>query len=187
MTLCCTGTCASDTERHEFKLALKEVWTSYDNEIIDVWLYSDDLYQIGVVDEVEINISENLVSSSVLNILDTHVQGEPSSKYVGKETVNVVPLDTVELPIASNNILLKIDVQGFEMAVLNGASQVLERSKLVSVEMSFVSVYDNNDVSWKDVVDFMDRKGFYLFGMQPAFTDNNTGQVYQVDGIFARK
>ena len=47
---------ASDTERHEFKLALKEVWTSYDNEIIDVWLYSDDLYQIGVVDEVENNI-----------------------------------------------------------------------------------------------------------------------------------
>ena len=150
--------------------------------------YIHDRCAIGAKSgEVEINISENLVSSSVLNILDTHVQGEPSSKYVGKETVNVVPLDTVELPIASNNILLKIDVQGFEMAVLNGASQVLERSKLVSVEMSFVSVYDNNDVSWKDVVDFMDRKGFYLFGMQPAFTDNNTGQVYQVDGIFARK
>ena len=58
--------------------------------------------------QIEINISENLVSSSVLNILDTHVQGEPSSKYIGKETVDVLPLDAVDLPIESNNILLKI-------------------------------------------------------------------------------
>ncbi len=139
------------------------------------------------VGEIEINISENLVSSSVLNILDTHVQGEPSSKYIGKEKVNVMPLDAVDLPIESNSILLKIDVQGFEMAVLNGASKVLRNSKLVSVEMSFVPVYENNNVSWKEVVEFMENNGFYLYGIQPAFTDNNTGQVYQIDGIFARK
>ena len=47
--------CASGAEKHEFKLALKEVWTSYDNQEIDVKYRScelfESLYQIRAREE----------------------------------------------------------------------------------------------------------------------------------------
>src|SRR5438105_2914399 len=37
--------------------------------------------------EIEINISANSVSSTLLNMLDSHIEGAPESKIIGKEKV----------------------------------------------------------------------------------------------------
>ena len=38
-------------------------------------------------EEIEINISANSVSSTLLNMLDSHIEGAPESKIIGKEKV----------------------------------------------------------------------------------------------------
>jgi FkbM family methyltransferase len=139
-------------------------------------------------EEIEINISANSVSSTLLNMLDTHIEGAPESKIIGKEKVQVHPLDEIAKQFlnGSKNIFLKIDVQGFEQEVLKGAQEMLSKAKGVEMEISLVPLYENQNWLLAEILDYMTKKGFRLTSIVPAFTDNKTGIVLQCNGIFFR-
>jgi FkbM family methyltransferase len=60
-------------------------------------------------------------------------------------TVSCSTLDLLEQAFAAyKSIMLKIDVQGFELAVLNGGKSLLKRCKYVQLEASFLHSYQNN-------------------------------------------
>jgi FkbM family methyltransferase len=138
--------------------------------------------------EIEINISANSVSSTLLNMLDTHIEGAPESKIIGKEKVQVYPLDEIALEHVkeSKNIFLKIDVQGFEQEVLKGAQQMLSKAKGVEMEISLVPLYQGQNWLLPEILSYMSEKGFTLVSIVPAFTDHKTGKVLQCNGIFFR-
>lgn len=139
-------------------------------------------------EEIEINISANSVSSTLLNMLDTHIDGAPESKIIGKEKVQVYPLDEIAPQYTGNskNIFLKIDVQGFEQEVLKGAQHMLDKAKGVEMEISLVPLYENQSWLLAEIVDYMTKKGFTMTSIVPAFTDHKTGKVLQCNGIFFR-
>lgn len=139
-------------------------------------------------EEIEINISANSVSSTLLNMLDEHYQGAPDSKIIGKEKVQVYPLDEIGMEYckSAKNIFLKIDVQGFEQEVLKGAQHIIDKAKGIEMEISLVPLYENQNWLLPQVLDFMTRKGFQLNSIVPAFTNNETGVVLQCNGIFFR-
>ncbi len=139
-------------------------------------------------EEIEINISANSVSSTLLNMLDTHIDGAPESKIIGKEKVQVFPLDEIGENYAKNckNIFLKIDVQGFEQEVLKGAQNMLDKAKGVEMEISLVPLYENQSWLLPEILDYMSKKGFTMTSIVPAFTDHKTGKVLQCNGIFFR-
>lgn len=139
-------------------------------------------------EEIEINISANSVSSTLLNMLDSHIEGAPESKVIGKEKVQVYSLDEIagDYIKSAKNIFLKIDVQGFEQEVLKGAQQLLEEAKGVELEISLVPLYEGQSWLLPQILDFMSSKGFRLKSIVPAFTDNKTGEVLQCNGIFFR-
>ncbi len=137
-------------------------------------------------EEIEINISANSVSSTLLNMLDSHIEGAPESKIIGKEKVQVYPLDEIAKEYLKNskNIFLKIDVQGFEQEVLKGAKEMLQKSKGIEMEISLIPLYENQNWLLPQILDFMSSNGFQLMSLAPAFTDNKTGKVLQCNGIF---
>ena len=139
-------------------------------------------------EEIEINISANSVSSTLLNMLDSHYQGAPDSKIIGKEKVQVYPLDEigVEYSQSAKNIFIKIDVQGFEQELLKGAQAMIDKAVGVEMEISLIPLYENQNWLLPQVLDYMGNKGFQLTSIVPAFTDNNTGIVLQCNGIFFR-
>jgi FkbM family methyltransferase len=138
--------------------------------------------------EIVINISANSVSSTLLNMLDTHIEGAPESKIIGKEKVQVFPFDEIAADHIreSKNIFLKIDVQGFEQEVLKGAQKMLEKAKGVEMEISLVPLYQDQNWLLKEILAYMTEKGFTLVSIVPAFTDHKTGKVLQCNGIFFR-
>jgi FkbM family methyltransferase len=138
--------------------------------------------------DIEINISANSVSSTLLNMLDTHIEGAPESKIIGKEKVHVYPLDQIAEKYINNNknIFLKIDVQGFEQEVLKGGQNILSKAKGVEMEISLVPLYENQSWLLAEILDYMTKKGLKLRSIVPAFTDNKTGIVLQCNGIFFR-
>ena len=140
-------------------------------------------------EEIEINISANSVSSTLLTMLDAHIEGAPESKIIGKEKVQVFPLDEVALQYItdSKNIFLKIDVQGFEQEVLKGANLMLARATGVEMEISLVPLYKDQNWLLPQILEYMEQKGFVLTSIVPAFTDNKTGKVLQCNGIFYKK
>lgn len=139
-------------------------------------------------EEIEINISANSVSSTLLTMLDTHYEGAPESRIIGKEKVQVFPLDEIGASYAQGkkNIFMKLDVQGFEQAVLQGAAAMLEKAKGVELEISIVPLYEGQTWLLPDVLAFMKEKGFRLCSIMPAFTNPETGVVLQCNGIFFR-
>ena len=80
--------------------------------------------------EVNINVSGNSVSSSVLKMQNSHVNAAPESAYIGTEKVPIRRLDTVGAGYlhVDSTLFIKIDTQGYEAQVLRGASDLLQKT-----------------------------------------------------------
>jgi FkbM family methyltransferase len=138
-------------------------------------------------DEIEINISSNLHSSSVLEILEEHTNAEPSSKYIQREKVEQIALDGFKSNFSKySKIFLKIDTQGYEWNVLQGAKEFLKDVAVVQLEMSFVSLYKDQKL-FNDIFTFLYHFGFEIYDVEPGFTNEVTGQQYQVDCVFVNR
>jgi len=137
--------------------------------------------------EVEINIARNSFSSSILPMLESHKTGAPESEYEGKEIVSITTLDAVagRYLMDARSPFLKIDTQGFEWLVLDGARNTLPKIKGVLVELSLVALYSGQHL-WREVIDRLEAEGFTLWGFKPGFSDQVSGRSLQVDGIFYR-
>jgi FkbM family methyltransferase len=133
------------------------------------------------------HVAANSASSSALPMLDAHLQAAPESAYIGCVTVPVSRLDTVadDMHVDGQNLFLKIDVQGFESKVLDGAPRLLDRIRGVQLELSLVPLYEGETL-FLSQVDCLARKDFELWGLMPSFIDKKTGRTLQVDGIFFR-
>jgi len=134
-----------------------------------------------------LNIAGNSMSSSILDMLPSHVKSAPESQYMGKEQVEVRTLDSVFDAICSQeqNILLKIDTQGFEKHVLDGAERSLRFINTIQLEMSLTPLYQG-ELLFPELSQLLYQKGYRLASIEPGFTDKQTGQLLQIDGIFHR-
>lgn len=148
--------------------------------------WSSENFGMGDFDgESVINISKNLVSSSILNIKKEHTDAEPESKYVAQEKIIIRKLDSVFSSYNQNgeNTFLKIDTQGFEKEVILGAANSLNKITGLQVEMSLVECYDG-EMMYNDMKNLIESFGFGLYYLEPGFSDPVTGKLMQVDGIF---
>lgn len=129
----------------------------------------------------------NSVSSSLLPMAETHRAASPQSQPLGTIKVQTRRLDDV-LPTLTENspFYLKIDVQGAERLVLDGASQSLLSSIVgVQLEMSVATLYDNQ-ASAAQLDEFMTSLGFECWDVLPGFRDPSTLRMLQYDGIYFR-
>lgn len=135
--------------------------------------------------EIKINVAGNSVSSSILPMLKQHLSAAPESQYTHAETIDLITIDSVYKKYCSQdeNVFLKVDTQGYEWEVLDGAAETLASCKGVSLELSLVPLYDNQKL-WSDCENRLTKIGFQLYAIQPCFTNLQTGQTLQVDGLF---
>ena len=139
--------------------------------------------------EIVINVSANSYSSSVLSMLDSHLNSAPNSGYVGSETVPLRRLDGLAnqyLTEDFKSVYLKIDVQGFEWQVLQGAKNILPKINGIQLEISLIPLYEGQ-ILFREMLDQMDDLGYEMYAIIPGFTDKVTGRLLQVDGVFFRK
>src|SRR6266511_3295949 len=80
---------------------------------------------------------------------------------------------------------VKLDVQGYERPVLDGARHLLARTQVVEAELSLVLLYKGQSL-YREMIDHLETLGFDLIAMERGFTDPRTGHVLQIDGVFAR-
>ncbi|MBU4483938.1 FkbM family methyltransferase [bacterium] len=152
--------------------------------------YSWDI-TLGETDnrEVEINVSKHITSSSLLPILNKHLEVEPESAYIGKEKIQMKrldqALDDMKMTVDDKSICIKADVQGYEKNVLEGATATLVHTNVIEVELSFGPLYEEGPL-YRDMIENLEKLVFSLVSIEPVFIDPKTGYVLQADGIFAR-
>lgn len=149
-----------------------------------------DAYRLGLgaaASSVTVNVANNRGrSSSVLPMLRRHLDNAPGSRYVGAEIVELVRLDEFigDRIRAARAPFLKVDVQGFELAVLEGAGDRLADFVGLQIELSFVELYDGGTLV-DGMIAWLRERGFEPFALEPVFAGAN-GQVLQADGLFLR-
>ena len=88
--------------------------------------------------------------------------------------------------------LLKLDVQGAELRVLQGATRCLAQAEAVLLELSVAGSYNLGAPSFAEHVAYLDSKGFSLFdvGEQHRMSGASLtaeGLLFQLDLLFVRK
>ncbi|MCF8405471.1 MAG: FkbM family methyltransferase [Bacteroidales bacterium] len=138
--------------------------------------------------EVDINVSDNSVFSSIKEIKDNYVEYNQSSRSSHTEKVKLYPLDYFAGKYINPNekTFLKIDTQGFEKEVLEGAKKILPGIDGVKIEIPLESIYQSVDWKLPDIITYFYEKGFTCQSLQPVAVNNKTGAVLEVDGIFIR-
>jgi hypothetical protein len=82
-------------------------------------------------------------------------------------------------------MFLKIDTQGYELPVLEGATRTLKRCVGVQAEMSLLPLYQGQ-VLFREIIGWLEQREFELWSLLPGFSDPATGRLLQVDGVFFR-
>jgi len=135
-----------------------------------------------------INISENYYSSSLLKVLPANVASAAGTAAVGSVDVKVLTLDSIYKSYtgANKKTFLKIDTQGFEWFVLQGAKSVLPEISGVMVELPLLPLYSGQYL-WKDIIGLLENSGFHLWKLRPGYTDKKTGRTLEFDAILFRQ
>lgn len=100
-------------------------------------------------EKTDMHISARDDSSSLLPIAELgQAAAFPGTQEVGLTSVEVQPLDHLLTRTDFNPpVLMKIDVQGGELAVLHGAERTLEHVDDILVECSFRELYENQPLA----------------------------------------
>lgn len=107
--------------------------------------------------------------------------------FTHHDMVRVARLDQVLPPrLEPGQIVhLKVDVQGFERAVLDGASGVLQHISTLRLEASVRPVYDG-ELKMTALIDFVDDLGFTLIEIWPCWRHPETKEALQFDLMFRK-
>ena len=91
-----------------------------------------------------------------------------------------------DLANKNDRIFMKIDVQGFENKVLNGANKILEQTYAIEIELSMLPMYEGAPLMMEMLSRF-EKMGYILASIEPVFFDPQNGHMLQADGIFVKQ
>lgn len=132
--------------------------------------------------ELEMHVAKADHSSSLFPIGPLQIQWAPHTAELRTERVKVCRLDAV-IRHVEDDALLKIDVQGYELRVLEGAGSLLRSFRYIYTELSFDELYTGQPIA-HEVIAYLDRQGFYL--RRVHHVDYHRGLPIQADVLFER-
>ncbi|MDD5329771.1 MAG: FkbM family methyltransferase [Sulfuricella sp.] len=137
--------------------------------------------------EVEFHVNSHSHSSSILPLAPSHLQAFPDAREHSRIRVEVSTLDRIFGDIdLQRPALLKLDVQGYELQVLQGGSGLLTRVDYVLLEASFRPMYQGEPV-FMDIEKKMREFGFQFLRPVGFLRAPDTGEFLQMDALFQRR
>jgi FkbM family methyltransferase len=127
------------------------------------------------------------VSSSLLSSTGHMERCAPELRVVGSEMVRVETLESVierHYPQGSR-LLLKIDAQGCEKHILEGAGSQLAKVVGMRIELSLVGSYEGAPLI-DEMLPYLAGLGYRLCGIEEAWSNRVTQEVYEVDAVLFR-
>ncbi|MEM2291970.1 MAG: FkbM family methyltransferase [Nitrososphaerota archaeon] len=157
----------------EFEPFLKKICKKYDAEYV-LAAASD---HPGII---EIKVHNNLTSSSIFE--------ETSGVFKGfSRKVPAVTIDDVcKERKLKGPYVIKIDVQGAELKVLDGAKNVLKDAELVILEVSLFQFYVGGP-QFYDVITYMKEHGFVVYDFYNGHNRPFDGALAQIDVVFVKE
>lgn len=126
-------------------------------------------------------------SSSLLKTTEVCERYYPFTKEQVSAQIKVTTLDnwidSLSAPL-SHDILVKLDVQGYEDRVIRGGQKILSIAKACIVEINLDRLYDEQP-TFKDIFCLLSDLGYHFCGnLDQVYNDD--GHVVFVDAVFVR-
>ncbi|MFN5183664.1 MAG: FkbM family methyltransferase [Bacteroidota bacterium] len=135
---------------HEFKPKIEALLEVYNGTYLP--------FAVGSKNEkLIINVHSDKLGSSLLHESDgSQADGIPRE-------IETITLDSLKPELnGKKGILLKIDVQGFELEVIKGATDILSLVDVIIMEVSFFN-FLKEAPDFTEVIQFMKTKGFVVY------------------------
>jgi len=158
----------------EFEKSLQNIAQNYNDMSVHIVGAAD---QTG---EMTFQVLEGLYGSSFLH--NTH----ENSKEVAR-TIPVTTLDVLcEQEKASAPYLIKLDTQGSELTVLDGASKILKDTEVIIIETSLFQGYENAPIVY-DTFTYMEKHDFVLYDIIDLIYRPLDGALSAIDLVFVSR
>jgi FkbM family methyltransferase len=141
-------------------------------------------FALGATNETAIiNVSDLSVFSSILTARSAATEFFDTAAVTRTEAIEVRKLDDL-FPTLPGNTLLKIDTQGYERQVLEGARRALSMVKGVLLELPIIHLYEG---TWQfhEALAYMAGIGFVVAQIHPVnFHQVDEMSLLEVDCLF---
>lgn len=130
--------------------------------------------------EIEINVHPDLSGSSILKESEgSEIDGTP----------RMVPIITIDEVVQDKQykgpFLIKLDTQGTELDILEGAKATLDNTELIFLEVSLIEFYRGSPLC-ADVFEFMTENSFVLYDVFGGAYRPLDGALGQIDFAFCK-
>jgi FkbM family methyltransferase len=99
------------------------------------------------------------------------------------------PMTTIDALIADGHCkppeLLKIDVQGYELEILEGYTRSFDCCQTIQIEISLLPIVQGAPLL-HEVVNYLYKRGFVMFDVDELIRAPSDGAVWQIDALFCR-
>jgi len=126
-------------------------------------------------------------SSSLLHTTDVCTKVYPFTERQSPVSVRMTTLDTAIANLSETlvpNVLIKLDVQGYEDRVIRGGLETFQKAKACILEVSFDGLYETQ-ATFKDLLLLLYDLGYsYVGNLEQYYADN--GHVIFIDAVFVK-
>lgn len=137
-------------------------------------------------EEIDMHKSAYSPSSSILQMSQVHKDLFPHTKESTSEKIQIRRLDEIAKGLdLEKEILIKVDVQGFEDKVIEGGRETIKKAKIVLIENSFVELYKGQSL-FDDIYEKLKSLGFNYRGSLQEKVDQKNGQIISEDSLFVK-
>lgn len=133
---------------------------------------------------ISFNIFDHAPSSSALN------STEIGKKYYGKryeikQRVEVAQVRMDSVLDGKDIDILKLDLQGYELEALRGCKNILNKIKIITLEIAFIEAYEGQAL-FGDIDLFLKENNFGLFNFSSLWHAKG-GQLISGDALYLNK
>lgn len=138
-------------------------------------------------DRIELHLFNRSDMNSVHELTAVARDIFPKLDPAGTETVACRRLDGIfeDIVRPGETPFLKMDTQGSEREILEGAAGVLARLPVVQAELSLVPLYEGT-MPFEAVYDFLRGHGYRMAMTAPVSFSRKLGRQLEVDAVFVR-
>ena len=116
-------------------------------------------------------------------------EGSGSSVLGVGPRLNPKPMTTldnlIEAGVSKPPQLIKLDVQGYEIEVLEGYTKYFDSCEIIQCELSLLPLVPEAPLL-QETVSYLNERGFVMFDIDEIIHGPNDGAVWQIDAIFCR-
>jgi FkbM family methyltransferase len=143
---------------------------------------------VGAQDGItQINVSQNHDMSSILPIEEATLTALPKSKVVDTQTVDLRRIDSIfdNHVKPGARVFVKVDTQGFEQAVIDGAQTMMAMGKILGwqLELSLFPLY-SGEATFETITHNLKETGYEAHLIIPGYFSKKLMRQLQIDGVF---